>query len=542
MENRGDAMKKKIFLKTSFFLSGWVLAAAAAAASSGGVFSPLILGVSARMHGMGAAAAAVADGAGSFLDNPAALAYLEKKEITTLHATLLQETSYDALAFGSPLAPGMGAAVAAAVLSTPQLLRTENSVESLGTFSVGQNWGALGYGMQWKRFFAAGVLLQYSRQKIDDRSDSGMGLDLGFLYRPGAEERSRPFWRRFNFGLVLADLLPLEIRLGGEGDGGMLRLRPAVAYVQEGGKSRWYITAEGEWMKKQGALLRIGAEYGYKGQLFLRSGYDGLSPTFGVGFRRRSAQLDYAWLKREVGAFHRFSLSYRFGRLGDPYRARRLEIARLKAQGYESAGMWKEAREAWIEVKKQFPEEIDLEAQWRRLERLEQEARAEKEKQAQKYLNQAVQQRMQGDLAGALASLSHVLSEVPDHPGVGRELKAWEARNKLDKLYLEALEAYWKEDFEKALAILDRITAENPAYRASKLLSAQIRSQMLPLEALPPEALRLYQEGVESYLNGRLQDAAEAWRKALRYAPDHPLLQRNLAEVEQKMKEKTPTP
>ena len=236
------------------------------AAETGGVRSVFEMGSSTRYLGMGGAGAAIADEGSAFLVNPAALAGLRQREASALHAPLFADTRYDALSYSHPLGK-VGLAAALARTETGDVKRTVQSVVPLYTFDAEQWQAVLGAGGKVWRGIQLGASAKFRRVSIDDRADSGLGIDAGLLYRLHRDGRdlSRFGYRNLSVGFSASNLVSPEVRLDRSADRAPLLLRPALGYrylTPSMGGAFW-VTLEGDLVRQGGNLLRAGLEYGW---------------------------------------------------------------------------------------------------------------------------------------------------------------------------------------------------------------------------------------------------------------------------------------
>lgn len=265
-----------------------------------------------RALGMGGAFSAVGSDAAAIRWNPAAIAALQRQEVTGAYADR----------FGL----GLGESYLAYVLPV-----TERHALGLDWFHRGYDDLSGGLGLQsahnmislaygYRNGIAAlqpylgsasvGVAAKWIDQsaELDGRSvmsASGLGFDVGLLY---------PILPNLRLGLAVQDVGGTSI----EHDGGLSE----TLY-----DSRW--RAGLAWKPLEGLTvatdvddhLRLGAEYWLRGMLALRAGVrseldspdsrgDATTATFGLGLRYRFARLDYAYERHPVlDATHYTSLS-----------------------------------------------------------------------------------------------------------------------------------------------------------------------------------------------------------------------------------------
>lgn len=502
------------------------------AAETGGVRSVFELGASTRALGMGGTGVALGDEGAAFLLNPAVLAAQRQREASSLHATLFEGTTYDALSFTNPF--GRAAlGVAGACMAVDGIHRTDVNVVPLEDFGM-EHWQvSLGGGFAFGRRLRVGGLAKYRRLTAGDLSDSGLGVDAGVLFHLASSGRdlSRFGWRNLSVGVAAVNLLSPELRLDESSDLPPLRWRPGLSwrYVSSSMASALWLAAEADRVEKGGAVPRLGLEYALNQRFFARGGWDGTGPTAGAGFSWRGARLDYGFAGRELGASHRFSLSYRFGHLSDDRLAQRLATLKTIARTYEDAGEYPRAVASWRKALDEAPSDPEAAAGIRRAEHSRNEAVNSRLERARKAL-------AANDIPRAVPDITWVLGVDPGNTEAKKLMTLVDRKSLLSQNYLQGLEAFEAEDYASAVRFFEMVRAVDPLYRDTARLYGEAKSHLAPLESLPPEVTKLYATGVDHFLKGEYDQAIAAWNRVLEKAPGHYLVQRNISEARERQK------
>ncbi len=202
--------------------------------------------------------------------------------------------------------------------------------EPLGTgrtFSTQHLSAGLTSSHQITDLFSYGITLRYLSEKYLEVSYHTGAIDFGFLYYVG-ETGLRFGVSLNNFGLEVAPSGSIQYEtLDGVKDAKPqselslpTRFNIAAAYdVIENENHELVVTAQITNPSDNSEQLNIGAEYGFMGQFFVRSGYEfGIEerkwPSFGVGvevpFTGKKLKADYGYTVYErLGGIHRIGLS-----------------------------------------------------------------------------------------------------------------------------------------------------------------------------------------------------------------------------------------
>ncbi|HVZ81222.1 MAG TPA: tetratricopeptide repeat protein [bacterium] len=518
----------------------WVLLAlfaarAQAQTATGGTISPFELGGSARALGMGDAAGALTGDGDGFFNNPAILATLKEHQILTFHAPLFGDTNYDAAAYTHPLGPGNSFGLALARLAVDGVPLTEDNILPTGTFTAEEYQALLGYGFRLTDEWDLGATVKYIREQFNTYEGSGVGLDLGILYHFGKSTRdfSQLGVKNLTLGVGFSNVLQPEVRLVQTPDTPDRVLRPSLSYLflPPGTRDQLWLVLESQVPVAGMPDYRGGAEYAWNETAFLRAGFDGVGPTAGAGLRISDFQLDYAFNQRDLGALHRFSLSYRFDQVRDKLETQRIDLLKWVAKSYDSSNDYGPALKAWENVRREFPDDNESA---RALQDLQRRRKSELEKQLR-----AAQNAMErGDMERALPLVARALALDPSNPTAKALLRQVDRKAILSTNYTKGVEAYSREDYKQAIEYLQEVYEIDPHYRDVNFLYRDAQSHYLPLESMSKESTELYAKGVEAYMKGDFRRAVDCWGQVMEKNPKNFLVRRNLEEAKERLKEK----
>jgi len=268
-------------------------------------------GAGARAAGMGNAFTAIADDAAAVYWNPGGLAGTKKESASLMHAILLDDISYDWLAYVRPLNSGtFGAGIQH--LSYGSITETDETGLEKASFTPSETVGTLAYGIG-SGDFGFGASLKYVSGKIK-HSAATITADIGGKYGISADDR-------FSLGFALQNISG-EMKYVSEGDPLPLNLKIGTAYKPE---DSWIIAADAEMPYDNAISFGLGSEYAIKmGDGLMVSGRAGYNSrakelggltgfTVGAGGSYDVIRLDYAFVPfGDLGNTHKISLSIDF--------------------------------------------------------------------------------------------------------------------------------------------------------------------------------------------------------------------------------------
>ncbi|MCX5785111.1 MAG: PorV/PorQ family protein [Elusimicrobia bacterium] len=288
-----------------------------AAASSAGAepFNFLFLDANARAVGMGGAYTALAADSNALLYNPAGLGRIANREATFMHNQHFESITQEYLGFADPR--GWGASLNYLNFGdVPKTTISNPGGTGLGTAGLTDLALGAGYGRPINDSLSVGAGVKLIKESIDNVSVTGFALDLGALYAP-------PGVPKLTLGLAIQNLGP-AVKFQSADESLPLNVRAGAAYgfTLLDRKSTAAIDIAKE--KSGSALLGLGLEIFADKAVPVRLGFNtrdgaGSGLSAGLGWIHKSFNFDYAIVSYgDLGLTHRISLTYTWGRSGDP--------------------------------------------------------------------------------------------------------------------------------------------------------------------------------------------------------------------------------
>ncbi len=273
----------------------------------------LQFGVGARALAMAGAFYAISDDATAAYWNPAGLAQLQRKQFTTMQASLFEQTKMQYFAYAQPLKGGSTFAASMTQLASTGFqtvnatfdpnTQEPTSIQTAGNFADQETAYGLSWGKSITQTVAFGATLQDISRKLAGSADSFRTLNLGVLKTMG------PY--RLGLGMQNAfsqrtgdtqDSLPVTIKIGN-----------AVNLF----KNRMTLALDADKYLNAGMDLRFGGEYWISHWFAFRFGLMGIpsiqETDFGFGLNFHSMSIDVAQGIHDLGNSTRISATFRFG-------------------------------------------------------------------------------------------------------------------------------------------------------------------------------------------------------------------------------------
>ena len=185
-----------MLVRTTLLAMALGFAAPAFAQNGGQVGQFLTYGVGGRAMAMGGAYYAISDDASAAYWNPAGLAQLQRKELTTMQATLFQDTKLTYFSYAQPTKGGSVFSLSMTELSgsgfeavNATFNPTNNettSVQSNGSFTDSQQAIALSWGKNVTETVLFGMSVMDVTRKLAGSSDSTKLINMGVMKTMGA--------------------------------------------------------------------------------------------------------------------------------------------------------------------------------------------------------------------------------------------------------------------------------------------------------------------------------------------------------------------
>jgi tetratricopeptide (TPR) repeat protein len=320
------------------------VAAAAAVAVFGAVAAP------AAVAPLGDARAAVTGdnpalglGVAALTTNPAALAESRSWSFPFTHRIYpAPGATAETAGVGIPLGAYGTFAAAAATSRFGDVERYDDQGRYLGSYTYHDDRVAGGYGVHVASWLAGGASFHYDRHVFSpDDETTGYGLDAGVYVRPLAGSSTREYAVGvLTFGAVFPAVLAsnVETRVGEYRESPTAKL--GASWTREIGALA--LTFAGATPAGGPGGVAVACEAVVATYFVGRVGLEGREPAAGFGVQTDLFSFDYAYIMRELGANHSFSVSVNPGRdVGAPgERRRRIDKLISEGRAYFDAGKY----------------------------------------------------------------------------------------------------------------------------------------------------------------------------------------------------------
>ncbi len=300
-------------------LSSFLVETSFAQTGVGGTKS-LFMGVGARPLALGNAYVAVSNDVSGIFFNPAGLDYAEKNSLSLFYTNLIFGSNYSFVGAIVPTLSIGAFGLAWARISSGDIVERDIDQVPGETFDHSQNLFILSYGKQLlknKLSVGLNIKLQTVSFSLPSLSDSGVGGDLGFLYRPF----DSGILGDVSFGLNIQNIIPPKTRLiSASQSASPTNFKIGLAKPIYFGEERSRITLLFDFNKTEQApgLYNLGAEYSFKNNAMLRVGLNDGLIALGAGAAYSNFHFDYTFGKMfdaaDFSADHRFSVTIEIGK------------------------------------------------------------------------------------------------------------------------------------------------------------------------------------------------------------------------------------
>ncbi len=185
--------------------------------------------------------------------------------------------------------------------------------EATGTFDDRESELGIAYAHDVAATLGLGAAFKLRRQSLAGRSDGAIGADVGASLRLAGLDAEGP-WRDVAFGVRFGNAIQPTVKLDRDDVGEPSSWTGGVTWQHATGASR--LTLSADLQQLAGGLVheRVGAEWGWRGLMQLRAGWDGERVAAGTGVQWRDAEVAYAFRSNPLGDEHRVGLTWQFGR------------------------------------------------------------------------------------------------------------------------------------------------------------------------------------------------------------------------------------
>lgn len=309
-------------------------AARCAAGDDDGARSILADGAGNRALALGGAYAAIADDASAVIWNPGGLGRLQRREFQATHTNLIGlgfSEQYASLVLPS-WRWGVGSFTFRRFGVDGIEERDERNLLLADDLSYSESELTLAYGRELGDAWSFGGGLKWRRYSLAGFDDSGVGVDLGLLVKPGRLLAPQRKWsERLTLGMALRNAVEPALRLDQESVPDPSGMRTGAAYRHPLGREGWVLgTVDLEKTREMNTHLHAGLEVRLVPALALRTGVNRGTLTAGMGVAWQDVGIDYVYEDMTDNPIHRFGASFRFGVSAEE--ARQREHARVEEE------------------------------------------------------------------------------------------------------------------------------------------------------------------------------------------------------------------
>ncbi|NOX37812.1 MAG: PorV/PorQ family protein [Calditrichaeota bacterium] len=285
---------------------------------SAGTTSLMNIGASARALGLGRAYVALADDPAAVFWNPAGLEFVPRLTISLLHAPLYEGAVYDFLGFVYPTLQfgTVGVGYARIGVGDIPVVNQFNVQEGVSRFEYSELY--ISYAKKLPFNLTTGITFKIDRQEFTflNLVTSGIGLDLGLMYKPRWDNR---FLRDLSIGFHYQNLLKPELKLGVEREVLPAQFRLGILKAFPVGLSgRVNVLLDFSKSEFEPMRVHMGTEYNFRDLGTIRVGFDRNNLAFGAGVRYSFVQIDYSFgnlsYQGDWPPTHRFSITFNLGK------------------------------------------------------------------------------------------------------------------------------------------------------------------------------------------------------------------------------------
>ncbi len=313
-------------------------------------------GVGARALSLGSAFVALSDDPTAVYWNPAGLDYIQKKSASFFYTGLDFGASYSFIGFAYPTLAIGAFGVGWARIGTDGVRQTDSNANTLGNGSLSENEFYFSYAKQIRSSLSMGGSLKLQRQSFSfgKVADTGIGLDIGLLYRPVFDN---VLLSNFRFGLNFQNIIAPKIKLVERSVTTPYNIKAGLSKVlpfSDGSALRFVFDVDKG--KTASSSMHVGTEYSFHDQANLRVGFNDGQVAFGAGARYGSFHIDYNYGSffdgADFGAGHRLTITMDIGKT-------RTELARLAKERQERALQVRVGNELWFNAETDYNNSLE---------------------------------------------------------------------------------------------------------------------------------------------------------------------------------------
>lgn len=261
------------------------------------------LGAGSRAIGMGGAFVSIADSPDGSFYNPAGLAQLRQRQITSMHAIMKVDQRLNWVSYAHPLSKNRVVGCSWLRYGVDKIDERDDAGNLIGIFNDVENTFTGTFSFMVNKALSLGVNFNYMDHRVYGLIADTYGFDVGVLYNYNDKFRAGASLK--NLGSEFEWDIPNQTRQDVPVTGILgLAWKPFDCFL---------ITGDVRKMSGYDPTYHAGMEYWFFGNTALRVGITEGNFTFGSSFRMSGWQFDYGYEDSEISDIHRVSATMYFG-------------------------------------------------------------------------------------------------------------------------------------------------------------------------------------------------------------------------------------
>jgi tetratricopeptide (TPR) repeat protein len=276
------------------------------------------IGPGARAMGLGRAYVAVANDPTAMFWNPAGLELAPRSALTLFHNQLIEGSMHDFIGFVYPTLTYGTVGLGYSRIGTGDIHAFDTNDVLEGEMNYEESEFYVSYAKKLPYNIYGGTTFKIRRHSFSfvDRDATGLGVDIGLMYRPEWENN---ILRNLAFGLSYRNLVSPALKLGAGTDHEPFHLTfGLIKGFEIGQTNELNIVFDYHKSRDETGSILAGTEYLYKELGSFRVGLDNMNFSFGAGLKYSLVTIDYAFGSTisdgEFPPTHRFSISFDIGK------------------------------------------------------------------------------------------------------------------------------------------------------------------------------------------------------------------------------------
>lgn len=436
-------------------------------------------GVGARALALGNAYVALSEDPSAVFWNPAGLDFIEKKGASFFYSSFNFGTSYSFVGLSYPTTSIGSFGFGWTRLATDDITRSDENAVQGTTGDLSQNQFLFAYAKQFNKVGVGLTVKLENFSLLDNISDTGVGADLGVIYRPDLNG----FLRDLSLGANVQNIISPKVKLFQTTESTPINFKLGLAKPFVFGEENNSFTFVFDFNKAEHApsSLHVGTEFAFRDQANVRVGFNDGQMAFGAGASYGNYHIDYNFGKLFDGeAFsgsHRFSITIEFGK-------GKTELIRIARERRERETQLQVQNELWFNNETEF----------------------------HNRMQEGQEKYRKGDYVGSYVDFSRALDAAESLIEVATRLRGENLDDPEANMRVETAHS----SLQEARARLEVADAKSDSVRREeiRLMMSQAKQTALEQE-LQSFILEHREKGIEFFKSGAFDKAISEWQLAL---------------------------